>query len=339
MTTEIYADARFLEHDPGPGHPESPARLRAILDALTSASIPGVKMVPAREAHDEELLRVHEAWHVDRMRAFDGLDVPLDEDTHMSPGSHLAARLAAGASAQAVMTVWNREAENAFVLARPPGHHAEPARAMGFCVFNNVAVAAETALQLGARRVLIVDWDVHHGNGTQRAFAHRRDVLFLSAHQHPLYPGSGGIEELGTGEGAGFTANCPLPAGQTDADYGAVFNDLFLPIADAFAPDLVLVSAGFDAHAADPLGGMKLTERGFAAMTSSLMALAEAHAKGRLVLLLEGGYDLRALGSSVASCVSVLARREAESFPSGAALAAGTLARCRETLKPYWRLP
>ena len=339
MTTLVVSDSRFLEHDPGPGHPESPARLQAILAQLELGVRPGVKFAPAREASDEEIAAVHHAWHLDRLKSLDGLDVSLDEDTHMSSGSHLAARLAAGGAAAAVTDVWEGKAQNAFVLCRPPGHHADAGRAMGFCLFNNVAIAAQKALNLGAQRVLILDWDVHHGNGTQNIFASRSDVLFLSAHQYPLYPGTGACEEVGVGQGLGFTGNCALPAGQTDADYGAIFSDVFLPVADAFAPDVILVSAGFDAHAADPLGGMRLTERGFAAMTSAMMSLAETHARSRLVLLLEGGYNLPALANSVEACVNVLAGEAAESFPSGSTGVQTTLQKCRATIGKHWRLP
>ncbi len=338
MSTRLVWDSRFLAHDPGAGHPESPARLQAIIEQLQKHATHNTTVAAAREASDDEVALVHTAWHVDRLRTFAGLDAALDEDTHMSPGSHLAARLAAGAAVDAVTAVWQGQADNAFVLCRPPGHHAEPDRAMGFCFFNNVAIAAQTALKLGAQRVLIVDWDVHHGNGTQRAFENRQDVLFLSAHQHPLYPGTGACDEVGLGHGRGYTGNCALPAGQTDADYGAVFSDLFLPMADAFAPDLILVSAGFDAHAADPLGGMKLSERGFAAMTTALKDLAARHAQSRLVLLLEGGYNLAALANSVLACVKVLAGEATESFPSGSLRAQGTLQACRNHLSPHWRL-
>ncbi len=237
----------------------------------------------------------------------------------------------------AVEAVWAREAANAFVWARPPGHHAEQAQAMGFCLFNNVAVAAEAARRLGAERVMILDWDVHHGNGTQHFYETRRDVLFLSSHQYPFYPGTGGPEEIGRGAGQGFTVNCGLPAGQTDADYGAVFEDLFLPIADAFAPDLVLVSAGFDPHARDPLAEMEVSERGFAAMCAAMRRLAAAHCDGRLVLVLEGGYDRAALTGSARACLEVLTGRD-ETFPTGVQRAGEALARSREALAGFWPL-
>jgi acetoin utilization deacetylase AcuC-like enzyme len=226
-------------------------------------------------------------------------------------------------------------AANAFVWARPPGHHAEARTAMGFCLFNNVAVAAAAGLRLGAERVLIVDWDVHHGNGTQHMFEQRRDVMTMSSHQFPLYPGTGAPHEIGMGEGVGYTVNAALPAGQFDADYGAVFEDLFLPIAESFRPDLVLVSAGFDAHRADPLGEMNVTERGFAAMCTAVRRIAEDHARSRLVLLLEGGYDLEGLVGSSRACLQVLAGG-AEEFPRGSQRARSALAKSKAALASHW---
>jgi acetoin utilization deacetylase AcuC-like enzyme len=242
--------------------------------------------------------------------------VSLDPDTSMSPGSYEAAVLAAGAAVGAVKQVWRGQAENAFAMVRPPGHHAEQAQAMGFCLFNNAAIAAQAARRLGAERVMIVDWDVHHGNGTQHLFERRSDVLCASCHQFPFYPGTGAPNEVGLGDGAGFTINCGLPAGLGDADYGAVFNDLFVPAGVSFKPDLIIVSAGFDAHARDPLAEMIVTERGFAAMCTAVKQLAEESCGGKLVLLLEGGYDLDALAGSVRACLEVLAGRR-ETFPAG----------------------
>jgi acetoin utilization deacetylase AcuC-like enzyme len=230
-------------------------------------------------------------------------------------------------------------AQNAFALVRPPGHHAEASHAMGFCLFNNVSIAAEAALRQGAQRVLVLDWDVHHGNGTQNSFWRRRDVLFCSAHQYPYYPGSGAPTDLGDGPGEGFTVNCALPGGQRDADYGAVFHDVFLPIARQFRPEVILVSAGFDAHQDDPIGGMNVTERGFAAMASAVRSLAAEVAGGKLVLLLEGGYDLPALAHSVHACLEVLAGQRTDTFPSGVGPSgAEAISASRQALAPYWSL-
>ena len=319
--TRVVTDEAYLQHLAGPMHPESPGRLRAIWEVLEAAPIAGVQRERARPATREELLRVHDAAHVEHVVSLAGKSAQLDGDTAMSPGSADAALLAAGAACELTTAVLRGEVTNGFALVRPPGHHAERAQAMGFCLFNNIAVAAEAARAAGAARVLVLDWDVHHGNGTQHTFESRSDVLFCSAHQFPFYPGSGAPSEIGTGEGAGYTVNVALPGGMGDADYGAVFHDVFLPIAQQFRPELVLVSAGFDPHRADPLGGMNVTERGFAAMASAMKALADEVCGGKLVLLLEGGYDLTGLSQSAHACLEVLAGRRDE-FPSGASNAA-----------------
>jgi acetoin utilization deacetylase AcuC-like enzyme len=269
-----------------------------------------------RAATDAEIETVHPAEYRAALAALAGRRARLDPDTATSPGSWEAARLAAGAAIEAVRATMTGRARNAFALVRPPGHHAEPDRAMGFCLLNNAAIAAEAARRAGAARVLIVDWDVHHGNGTQDIFAARDDVLYMSVHQYPFYPGTGAAHEVGVGAGRGATVNCPLPGGQGDADYGIVFHDLFLPAARAFQPELVIVSAGFDAHARDPLAGMRVTERGFAAMASMLAQLAAETCGGKLVLTLEGGYDLPALTASVRAALEVLTGRR-EEFPGG----------------------
>ncbi|MGV3625992.1 MAG: histone deacetylase [Archangium sp.] len=318
MSTRVVSDPAYLRHVAGPMHPESPGRLRAIHQLLDSTPIRGVERATARPATKSELTRVHDAKHVEHVLSLAGRNAQLDSDTAMSPGSADAAVLAAGAATQLTLEVMNGEVSNGFALVRPPGHHAESDRAMGFCLFNNVAVAAEAALANGAARVLVLDWDVHHGNGTQHHFAARRDVLFCSSHQFPFYPGTGAPNEVGRGAGEGFTVNVALPGGMNDADYGAVFHDVFLPRIQAFKPDVMLVSAGFDAHRADPLGGMDVTERGFAAMASSMKSLAEEVCGGKLVLLLEGGYDLDGLAQSVHACTEVLAGARRDEFPSGA---------------------
>ncbi len=284
---------------------------------LGRAPVDGVRVETPRAATDAEIEAVHHPRYRARLARLAGEYATLDPDTAVSPGSWEAATLAAGAAVGAVEAVMEGRAGNAFALVRPPGHHARPGEAMGFCLLNNAAVAAEAARRAGAARVMIVDWDVHHGNGTQEIFAARDDVLYMSVHQYPFYPGTGAAEETGVGAGKGATVNCPLPAGQDDADYGAVFHDLFLPVGRAFKPELIIVSAGFDAHARDPLAEMNVTERGFAAMTSLLAQLAAGVCGGKLVLLLEGGYDLAALASSVRASLEVLAGRR-EEFPLGA---------------------
>ena len=337
MSTRLLTDPLMLEHRAGPMHPESPGRLKAVTSLLDRAPIEGVVRGVPRKATREELLKVHEAAYLDHVLGLAGKTAQLDADTGMSPLSAEASLLAAGAAAELTQDVLEGRATNGFALVRPPGHHAERTHAMGFCLFNNMAVAAEVA-RTRVDRVLIVDWDVHHGNGTQSHFWTRSDVLFMSVHQYPFYPGTGDPTESGRGAGAGYTVNCGLPEGRGDADYGAVFDRLFLPIARRFRPQLVLVSAGFDAHKADPLGGMNVTERGFAAMCSAVKAVAEETAEGRLVLLLEGGYDLDGLANSVHACVEILAGRRTDTFPTtGASRSAdAAIATSGRVLKASW---
>jgi len=314
--TIVITDRRFLEHDPGFGHPESPARLDAVLADLARAPVDGVTIEAPRVATDAEIEAVHPGEYRAALASLAGRRVRLDADTTTSEGSWDAARLAAGAAIEAALATMSGRARNAFALVRPPGHHALPDQAMGFCLLNNAAIAAEAARRAGAERVLIVDWDVHHGNGTQDIFAARDDVLYMSVHQYPFYPGTGAAHEIGSGAGRGATVNCPLPGGQGDADYGAVFHDLFLPAARAFRPDLVIVSAGFDAHARDPLAEMRVTERGYAAMTSLLAQFADETCGGRIAMMLEGGYDLQALAASVRATLEGMTGRR-DDFPGG----------------------
>jgi acetoin utilization deacetylase AcuC-like enzyme len=248
--------------------------------------------------HDEEYLRI--------MAETAGSAVAFDEDTYTSPETFEIALLAAGAAVEAVDRVIESRGNRAVALVRPPGHHAGRNQAMGFCFYNNVAVAAAQACALGISRVAIVDYDVHHGNGTEDIFADDPSVLYISLHQAPFYPGTGAVGDVGRGEGTGFTVNVPLEAGAVDEDYRLVFAEVVLPVLRRFDPGLVLVSAGFDAHERDPLAGMRLSSQAFAAMTSDLRSVADESCDGRLVLVTEGGYDLRALTESLLGVVSVL---------------------------------
>lgn len=301
-------DRAMLGHDPGRHHPESPERLRALEGALARDSTLGsIELEASSEASAEVIERVHTTEHVQRLLSFRDEEVALDPDTHVSPGSIRAALLAAGAATTAVDAVCTGDSPSAFAFVRPPGHHAESGRAMGFCLFNNVALAAAHARAVhGLERVMIIDWDVHHGNGTQEIFEHDRSVLFCSLHQSPHYPGTGAVRECGSGEGAGYTVNIPMTAGSGDADYALAFDALVDPIADQFRPELVLVSAGFDAHRLDPLGGMQISDDGFAELCGRALAIAQRSAHGRLALLLEGGYDLDGLAGGAVSCGRVL---------------------------------
>ena len=307
VETLLITDDAMLDHVAGEGHPERPDRLRAIRAELERRPVAGTSWSVPRPASTEAVGRIHHPQYVAAMEALRGRSVALDPDTATSPGTVDAAFLAAGAAIDAVEAVFEGQARRAFALVRPPGHHAEADRAMGFCFFNNIAIAAAHARQRpGCDRVLIVDWDVHHGNGTQHVFESRRDVLVFNTHRFPFYPGTGALKENGRGEGEGFTVNVPLPGGLGDADYAAVFTDLLEPIAAAYRPNLILVSAGFDAHRDDPLADMQLSEDGFASMCGVVRQLADKHCEGRLVLVLEGGYDLGGLSRSVRACVEVL---------------------------------
>lgn len=306
MHTGYHVHSRYVRHETPPGHPESPARIDALIGLVGPLETEGVVLIETdRRAEREELLRAHTARHIDTIAATAGLRATsLDPDTTTSPESHHIACHAAGALLHTVDAVYAGGMDNAFVAARPPGHHAERERAMGFCLFNNVAVAAHHLIAVhGLQRVLIVDWDVHHGNGTQHIFYNDPRVLFVSLHQHPLYPGTGMAGETGDGDGVGFTINLPLPSGLGDDDYIAVMDAVVVPAAQRFAPEFVLVSAGFDAHRRDPLASMRLTEWGFDEMTRRLLALAHDSAGDRMVAILEGGYDLRGLVDSTATVI------------------------------------
>jgi acetoin utilization deacetylase AcuC-like enzyme len=294
-------DDLFIQHRAPAGHPERPARLEAVRDALEAAAIrERGAHVTARPATDEELHRVHTAGYLAQLRK----DVPgkqgwLDPDTYFSPGTWDATLAAAGGAAQLATAVLAGEYERGLAVVRPPGHHATPDKAMGFCLVNNVAVAAAAARAAGAARVAIVDWDVHHGNGTQDIFWDDPTVLFTSVHQYPFYPGTGSPSEIGGPKARGSTVNIGLPAGSGDAEYAAVFDRVLIPAVASFKPDLILISAGFDSFEDDPLAGMRVTRAGFAAMAARLRRLADATCGGRLVATLEGGYDLNGLAGGM----------------------------------------
>lgn len=293
----------YLEHDMGMGHPESPNRLRAIMQELEqSGTMAQLTRIEPRMAEDEWITRVHTAAYLASLKQHAPTSgrVPLDPDTSMSPGSLTAAYLAAGGALAAVDAMMTKEVDHVFCAVRPPGHHAEASHAMGFCLLNNVAIAARYAQKKhGLSRVLIVDWDVHHGNGTQHSFEDDLSVLFFSTHQYPHYPGTGRESERGRGAGESYTINVPMEAGEGDDEYRAIFHQVLVPAADEFKPELVIISAGFDAHKDDPLAGMGLTESGYAELTGIVAGIANRHAQGRILSSLEGGYNLTALAASV----------------------------------------
>ncbi len=322
MSFSLVGSVRFADHLTPPWHPERVARAH-VMDAVASVwAERGVPVLPPRPATPDELLRVHSAAYLDRIRATHGRAVRLDADTYTSPDTSDVAALAAGAAIVAVDAVLEppvplaplpAPVSSALVLVRPPGHHAEAARAMGFCIYNNVAVAAAHALARGLSRVAVVDYDVHHGNGTQWAFYGKSRVLFISTHQFPFYPGTGSAGEVGSAGGEGFTVNVPLQAGATDGDFALVFDRIVCPVLDAFRPELLLVSAGFDAHMRDPIAMMQMSVGGFNALACRLCDSAAA-VRCPVVFVTEGGYHLKAL----AACLDGLIRVSLGDRSSGA---------------------
>ena len=307
MSLILITSDRFADHLTPPGHPERTERAEVMQVVAAEWRQRGGEVVEPCPASDEQLTRVHDAEYVSLIRETAGRAVALDPDTVTSPDSYDVACLAAGAACDAVDAVVNGRADRACALVRPPGHHAERRRAMGFCLFNNAAVAAAHARARGLARVAIVDFDVHHGNGTQSTFYDDPSVLYISSHQFPFYPGTGAAGEIGSGAGEGFTVNIPLDAGCTDADYELVYRRIALPVLRQYKPDVILVSAGFDAHEHDPLAGMRMTTGGFGRLVALIAGGADEVCRGRLVAVTEGGYDLPALAASLRATVRVLA--------------------------------
>lgn len=302
------------------------------------------EVVAPGEVTDEQLARIHDPEYLRRIAETAGTAAALDPDTYTSPETYEIARLAAGAAVDAVERVMSGSHQRALAMLRPPGHHAERDRAMGFCLYNNAAIAAAHARTLGAERIAVVDYDVHHGNGTQHIFEHDPAVLYVSTHQYPYYPGTGAVTEIGEGGGTGFTINVPLEAGAVDEDYRVAFTEIIVPVLRQFAPNLVIVSAGFDAHERDPLAGMRLTTGAFAAMTMELRGVAEEYCDGRLVAVTEGGYDLRALADCLRTTIAVLAADApaAATWSQGGPVAPrrgrAAVDAARTSLSRYWKL-
>jgi acetoin utilization deacetylase AcuC-like enzyme len=358
MSLAIIASDRFTEHQTPPGHPERSERAEVMQVVAARAGTQGLEVTAPHPATTEQLARVHAPDYIRMIAETAGRAVALDPDTYTSAESHGVALLAAGAAIDAVERLYSagsgsRRSEGSpkgpdlravLAMVRPPGHHAERSRAMGFCLFNNVAVAAAHARTRGAGRVAIVDYDVHHGNGTQHIFETDPDVLYVSLHQFPFYPGTGAADEIGRGRGTGFTVNLPLEVGAVDDDYRVAFSEVVVPVLRQYDPELLLVSAGFDAHERDPLAGMRLTSGAFGAMTIELRKVAEECCDGRLILVTEGGYDLRALESSLDAVVESLAvASTADGSPwpvSGLAADRGRAAvsAARQALSPHWKL-
>ncbi|MFH1076620.1 MAG: histone deacetylase [Pseudomonadota bacterium] len=308
--TGIVRHDLYKEHLSHSSHIESPNRLDVIYDMLDENNmLNSIMVVHPRPALQDELALVHDISHIERIAHTHGHPhVMLDPDTQTTPLSYQAAILAAGGVFSLIDQIIDGRIKNGFALVRPPGHHAERDRAKGFCLFNNVALGARYAMKRHSiNKILIVDWDLHHGNGTQNTFYSDSNVLYFSTHLYPCYPGSGGIAEVGKAEGKGFTVNVPLDPGQGDSEFFKIFECVLSPIVRDFKPELILVSAGFDIYINDPLGSMRVTPQGFAALTRILMRLAEETAKGRLAMVLEGGYDLAGLRDSVKAVLKELA--------------------------------
>jgi acetoin utilization deacetylase AcuC-like enzyme len=311
--TIVIKDRRYIDHVTSAGHPESPRRLEAIYKKIEDNDIRDkFEEVEPREATKEEISFNHSIEYIEKIEKTAGKNfVSLDPDTNTSAGSWQAAILAAGAVLTGIDMIIEGKADNGFALVRPPGHHAEASRAMGFCLFNNIAIGAHYLLKKhGLERVLIVDWDIHHGNGTQNSFYDSPEVLYFSTHQFPYYPGTGSSGETGVKEGKGFTVNVPLSGGQGDEDYVKIFNEILLPAAQEYKPQFILVSAGYDIYHLDPLGTMNVTPNGFNLMTGILKSLAEKQCQGKILFSLEGGYHVEGTAESVKHSLLSLAGDE-----------------------------
>jgi acetoin utilization deacetylase AcuC-like enzyme len=341
MSTGIVKDWRYTEHNMGAGHPEGPQRIEALNKMIEQEkAFSAFTIIEPRPATEEEVELIHTPAYFNRIKETSGRErVYLDPDTCTSARSYETALLAAGGLLKAADMIMEGKIQNGFALVRPPGHHAEASEARGFCIFNNIAIAAQYLIKkCGLKRVLIVDWDLHHGNGTQHSFYSRPDVLFFSTHQFPYYPGTGHWSETGSGEGEGFTVNVPLSPGKTDRDFHFIFERLLSPIASAYKPEFILVSAGFDIFEGDPLGGMNVTAEGFGVLAVDLVTLAQATARKRLLFTLEGGYNLFGLEDGVKNVLLVLGGKKKVRAEKArvAASAASELEPAFKTQKKFW---
>lgn len=340
LRTGVVLDSRYQDHYTGRNHPERPERIVALLARCETYQRPGLKRFAPRPAQPQEICLVHDSTHLDRVAATAGKSYfAFDADTPVSAQSYDTALLAVGGLLTLLEAIMTGDIDNGFALVRPPGHHAERNRAMGFCLFNTAAIGAQyLRKRFGLQRVLIMDWDVHHGNGTQHSFYDDPGVLYVSTHQYPYYPGTGAAEEVGRGAGEGYTVNLPIPAGWGDVEYQELFQCVIDPICRQFDPQFVIVSAGFDAHVRDPLGGMEVTEEGFGSMARVLLRIARDHAHGRCAAVLEGGYDLEGLQRSVIRVLDEMGGDMLTS-PLPAFTPRGLLPRVRAVQRQYWELP
>jgi len=346
--TGIVKDDRYMDHAADGYHPESHQRLEVLYQMLQEPGMKGNYVeIPPRLATQEELELIHMPNYISLVASTAGRSMTmLDPDTYACAKSYETARLAAGGTLAAVDKVVSGEVDNAFAFVRPPGHHAETNRAMGFCLFNNAAIAASYALATHKlKKALIIDWDLHHGNGTQHSFYERSEVLYFSTHQYPYYPGTGFFTETGSGAGKGFTVNVPLKAGPGDAEYFLIFEEILEPIALEFKPDIIFVSAGFDIYYQDPLGGMQVTPQGFGNLAKVILEFAQQTCKGRVIFVLEGGYHLEGLRDSAREVLKtmrgeVLARGRDEEVRKHAdhRLIDPVIKKVKEAQKPYWKI-
>jgi len=341
LRTALISDRRFLKHFAGRSHPERPERAAVMIEMAEQLHRDAILALSPREASIAEVELCHEPAYVAEVKRSASMPrYDFDPDTHASPDSYQTAMLAAGGVLTAVEAVMDGAADNAFAIVRPPGHHALATRAMGFCLFNNVAIAARYLTRhRGLKRVLVVDWDVHHGHGIQDIFYDTPEVLYFSTHQYPFYPGTGALDEIGYGAGAGYTVNAPMPATFGDNEYLRIFDDLLAPLVRQYRPEFILVSSGFDAHFRDPLGGMRVTERGFAALARRVKRMAAECCGGRLAVALEGGYDLQALADSGRSVIEELGREADEPLAPAddGARVIPIIERARYFLSRYWK--
>ncbi len=339
LPSGLILDPRYQRHHTPQGHPERPERIQTLLPLLPTPADKNFITLNPRTATSEEIALNHSKEYIQEVLATrHKKSFTFDSDTYTSSESYETACLATGGVLVLLDAVLEHKVKNGFALIRPPGHHAEYNQAMGFCLFNNIAIAARYLLKkYKLERIMIVDWDVHHGNGTQHSFYKEREILFTSLHQYPFYPGTGALDEVGEGTGKGFTLNFPLPAGMGDKEYLALFQEIILPVTLDYKPQFILVSAGFDAHANDPLGNMHLTEKGFAGMARLLLNASETLGHQRCVFILEGGYHLEGLKNSVQGVLNELAENSKKSFLMETQ-SFGLLNEFKQQFQKFWKL-
>ncbi len=340
MDTGVVIDPLYLEHICGDFHPESPVRLQHIYSMLPSIDGEGIRYVKPRYASHNEISRIHDESYIEAIASTRGTYASLDPDTGASPKTYEAALLAVGGCLSLADSIISAEVSNGFALIRPPGHHAERSRSMGFCIFNNIAVATRyLQAERGIERVLVVDFDLHHGNGTQKSFYSDPSVLYFSTHQFPYYPGTGWYEEIGAGAGKGYTVNVPMSYDMNDDDYIFAFQEILVPIAYLYKPDMVLVSAGFDIYYNDPLGGMSVTEAGFSELTRIILNVAQRYCTSRALFALEGGYDPPGLARSVKAVMTMMKGKPEFAYEKKRDPCRGIVSLARDVKKvlhPYW---